>query len=127
MKRFSPRPSPALALLVLVLLLAGCSSEQPPAETAATQPAGDTAGRATPTNEPLAEQPTTTQETAGSTDVATMPPTEVAETEAPAVVSTAAPTETAVATQFNGQNPDGTFFRGAVDALVTMIDYSDFL
>ncbi len=128
MKRSRRLWSPPALLLVVLLFLAACSSEQPPAETSATQPAGEAAaGRATPTNEPLAEQPAATQETAGSTDVATIPPTEVLGTEAPIIVSTASPTATTAARQFNGQNPDGTFFRGAADAPVTMIDYSDFL
>jgi hypothetical protein len=57
---------------------------------------------------------------------------EVGTTSEPQVTATPASTPTTAAepteeVAFNGRNEDGTFFRGAADAPVTMIDYSDFL
>ena len=90
---------------LLILLLAACGGEAGGDTAAATStaPTADTsAARATPTN--------------AATEV----------TDADAHDTSTAAEDTAL-TVTSGRTEDGTYFRGAADAPVTIIDYSDFL
>lgn len=116
------------ALFILLVLLVGCGSMTPAAQPAAepsspllSQPTSvptiaATAAPPTLTAVPLPTAAATTAE-ATSTPQPTAQPTEVMAVE---------PTDTAEPALF-GRTEEGAFFRGAADAPVTLIDYSDFL
>ena len=85
-------------LLVLLLCLTACSAQSPRDETATSAPPSATAMPESPPG-------------AGDTPAAVGSPSSVIG-------------DAGVA---DGRNDDGTFFHGAADAPVTLIDYSDFL
>lgn len=97
---------PAILLLLLSLTLAGCAT-------------------AAPTREPAPPVATTTTEQATPEGVSPSPEaaTQTAPNEAAAEATPAAQSSPVA----YGRNDDGTFFHGAPDAPVTLIDYSDFL
>lgn len=123
-------------LLPLLLLLAACGGEPAltePAATAASPAEPATAGRPTPTNEPagatedLAALPPTltpASTTAPTAASVTAPPAGDAST---ATIPTEEPTPPPTEIMIDGQNPDGSFYRGLATAPITMLDYSDFL
>ena len=118
---------------LLFLLLTACSQvESTPIPPVAITPAGQEEV-ATPTTL-VATSEAQPAPTETMVVIATRGPDGgvVATTSEPEAAATAESTPTAAAepteeAAFNGRNEDGTFFRGAADAPVTMIDYSDFL
>jgi hypothetical protein len=117
MKQTGTRSLIVPASLLLCLLLVACGA----AETADTPPTQPSLALAT-------ESATTIPTLAVPTTPATAEPTA-----APAGAEPALPTAEPPATAepepaiTSGRNDNGTFFRGAPDAAVTLIDYSDFL
>ena len=106
--------------MFVTLLLVACAPGDEAAEPVATMATAPTATAPPPviavTEAPLADAPATSE-----------PATPVAES-LPTAQSTAGTADQMVesAVVF-GRNDDGTFFYGAPDAPVTLIDYSDFL
>lgn len=98
-----------LWMIVLLALLAACSGS-------ATEPTRVPAAAATDTAADDASVETES-ETAG----------EPAELEPAVTEVTDQPEEATSTAGLNGRNEDGTFYRGAADAPVTIIEYSDFL
>jgi len=98
-----------LWMIVLLALLAACSGS-------ATEPTSAPAAAATDTAADDASVETES-ETVG----------EPAEPEPAATEVTDQPEEATSTAGLNGRNEDGTFYRGAADAPVTIIEYSDFL
>jgi hypothetical protein len=96
-------------MIVLLALLAACSGS-------ATEPTRAPAAAATDTAADDASVETES-ETAG----------EPAELEPAVTEVTDQPEEATSTAGLNGRNEDGTFYRGAADAPVTIIEYSDFL
>lgn len=136
--------------IAILLLLVACGSNRDTVVVDESAPAAEevSQGRPTPTTVPdtdAAVEEVAPEPTAESmatdvppTDAPTVvPPTDVP-TEEPTAPPVATPTDEPVAepppivdppagTIVNGQNEDGTFYRGWDTAPVTMIDYSDFL
>jgi hypothetical protein len=118
---------------LLLLLLTACSQvESTPIPPVADTPAGQEEVATPTTLVATSEAQPTPAETIVA--IATQEPegSVVGVTNEPQAAATAESTPTAAAEQaeevaFNGRNEDGTFFRGAADAPVTMFDYSDFL
>ena len=128
-----------IILFLVLLLLTACGGET--AEPEPTSPAEEGAAtelevRPSPTNAPAGVN--------GAEETTALPPTLTAvPTTAPpdasptaAAPAEEAPTATAALeepapppaeTVMDGQNPDGTFYRGLASAPITMMDYSDFL
>jgi hypothetical protein len=107
------------ALVFLMIFLAACTAEtvDPPAATAVPPPATAVIEvalepTAVPTNPPVA-----------TGEPAQVEPTELPSTERP---PTAAPEITEIVVEY-GRTAEGAFFQGAVEAPITLIDYSDFL
>ena len=114
-----------ITLIFLLLLLVACAGQTavepatqpaltaaPPITVAATEVIEPTAvptNPPAPTNEPAPVEPPP------------LPPAEPAPTEA-----VAAAEEPGVVVEY-GRTEEGAFFKGAADAPVTLIDYSDFL
>ncbi|MBE2223941.1 MAG: hypothetical protein IAF02_20540 [Anaerolineae bacterium] len=115
-----------IALLVLWALAACSFAAEPDSESVVTMPEEATPPRQEVAAEssPTAVIPSPTTASSSPTAVPTnAPPAE------PTAIPTSEPTaepapETAV---IAGRTEEGAFFLGAVDAPVTMIDYSDFL
>lgn len=115
-------------ILLIVFLLVACNGNGGQEEQASLPTEAVAVAQPTIANpEPAAPTATQLPAPAGITP----PATTSAATEAPAGDPTNAPTESAMppteAPIINGQNPDGTFFRGWSTASVTITDYSDFL
>jgi hypothetical protein len=130
---------PKTTLLLILVFLVACAASQPTAETLpptapATNQPEQTTAVSIPTTAPLVNelQPTATlfsevataegipTEQATPTEVLTALPT-LAETAVPIAATPAEPVITA------GRTAEGAYFRGSLDAPITMIDYSDFL
>ena len=118
-------------LILFGLLLVACNTTTPADDSA---PVVNVEPTVSATGVPANAEATAAAELSAPTSVPTqslepaaeVEPTMVVElTEAPATV-TSEPTSTSPA-GMNGRNDDGTFYRGAADAPVTIIEYSDFL
>jgi hypothetical protein len=110
-----------IALITLLLALVACRAE-PAAAPALPSPTGDA-----PAAPPASVDPTATRPPAAAPGNAepTVSPADpgLPPTEAPTATASTAPAE---APAVNGRY-EQTYFRGAQDAPVTIIDYSDFL
>lgn len=123
-----------IVFLLLLILLTACGNDP---TTTGPEPAVEEIVETNPTDLPTSTV-VPTESTIGE-PAATIPPTLTAvPTTMPTVESVANENPTAAAPSvepspppsditMDGQNPDGSFFRGLAAAPITMIDYSDFL
>ena len=114
-----------ILLLLLGLFLVACSATTPAADPTLVnnEPAPELSGDVASVEPTAGSEPAvpTAVPTAGVEPTTEVEPTMATEpTEVPLTV-------TSEPGGMNGRNEDGTFYRGAPDAPVTIIEYSDFL
>lgn len=120
-----------IVLMLLLLILSACSNN--PAEPEAESPADEGVALAPTLNSSELQATIPPTLTAVPTTAPTVEMEEDTPVPSPAgdfAATTPPPTDSPPPTAemvMDGQNPDGSFFRGLATAPITMFDYSDFL